>query len=312
MNIKTSLLSILSLLVIGFFLQSCNAKQTKTTPEVLSGSVLWEVSGNGLKESSYILGSFHVETEEALKNIKGLNGAFDTSKQVVGEMNMAEAMSQMAMMQQAMMMPEGNNYKTLLSEEDYLFLDKKLTETLGAGLNQFGILNPAALSNVYALFLINKAMDKGMMNPNDGMDTYFQTKGKENGKNIVGLETAEDQIKTLFGSKSTTQQLDDLLCSMKNEDYSVNDVLKLLKAYKEGDLTTMYAMVEDDTNNPCPLGQDFENKILHERNNNWMKVLPTLMKEQSNFVVVGALHLAGETGLLQQLVNQGYTVSPIN
>lgn len=36
------------------------------------------------------------------------------------------------------------------------------------------------------------------------------------------------------------------------------------------------------------------------------------MKDQSLFVAVGALHLVGKTGLVQQLREKGYTVTPVN
>jgi uncharacterized protein YbaP (TraB family) len=51
--------------------------------------------------------------------------------------------------------------------------------------------------------------------------------------------------------------------------------------------------------------------LLDERNNQWIEQLPKLMKEQSLFVAVGALHLTGESGLVNQLRKKGYTLTPI-
>lgn len=310
MNIKTSYFAIFVLLLYGILFSSCSSA-SKSTPEVLSGSVLWEVSGNGLDKSSYILGSFHVETEEALQDIQGLNPAFEASTQVVGEIDMASYMQNIAALQEAMMMPDGISYKELLSEEDYAFLDNKLKTSVGAGLDQFGAFNPAALYNIYSLTLVNKIMGKNILNPSEGMDTYFQTKGREKGKSIIGLETAEHQIDVLFNSRTTEEQLADLLCAMKNDESTEADILKLIKSYKEGNLLAMNEMIKDDANNPCPTNKNFENALLHDRNNNWMKIIPELMQSQSNFIVVGALHLVGDTGLLKQLVDKGYTVTPV-
>jgi len=52
--------------------------------------------------------------------------------------------------------------------------------------------------------------------------------------------------------------------------------------------------------------------LLDDRNNYWMQQLPGLMKDQSLFVAVGALHLVGKSGLVNQLKEQGYTVTPVN
>jgi uncharacterized protein YbaP (TraB family) len=52
--------------------------------------------------------------------------------------------------------------------------------------------------------------------------------------------------------------------------------------------------------------------LLDDRNNHWIHQLPGLMKEQSLFVAVDALHLVGESGLVNGLRKMGYTVIPIN
>jgi uncharacterized protein YbaP (TraB family) len=51
--------------------------------------------------------------------------------------------------------------------------------------------------------------------------------------------------------------------------------------------------------------------MIHDRNAAWLRQLPTLMNAQPTFVAVGAMHLAGETGLVEGLRKQGYTVSPL-
>ena len=43
-----------------------------------------------------------------------------------------------------------------------------------------------------------------------------------------------------------------------------------------------------------------------------MQQLPKLMKEESLLVAVGALHLAGKSGLVNQFKDKGYTVIPVN
>jgi uncharacterized protein YbaP (TraB family) len=49
--------------------------------------------------------------------------------------------------------------------------------------------------------------------------------------------------------------------------------------------------------------------LLVERNNNWLPKIERLIKQpEEKFILVGALHLIGEDGLLQQLKNRGYQV----
>ena len=48
-----------------------------------------------------------------------------------------------------------------------------------------------------------------------------------------------------------------------------------------------------------------------DRNRDWMKHIPTYIKNKSTFIAVGAAHLPGEEGLIQLLRDAGYTVEPM-
>ena len=51
--------------------------------------------------------------------------------------------------------------------------------------------------------------------------------------------------------------------------------------------------------------------LLDDRNNHWVQELPALMQEQPLFVAVGALHLVGKNGLVNQLRARGFTLTPV-
>ena len=306
---KIYLFAILLSLVVA--LSSCN-KNTKQTPDELSGSLLWEVSGNGLPQSSYILGSYHVETKDFVEeNVRGIKEAFAASNNVVGEVDMADMMSQIPAMQAAMAMPADTTYQMLLSLEDYNFLDEKFKGSFGAGLDQMGQLKPSAISMIYFLMQYSKLTGKNLSDPNAGMDIYFQNEGKKLNKKVMGLETAQEQIDLLYGFEPLQKQALDLVCGMKNEEYTVGAIQKLDSIYRTQNLTAMNELSNDTINDPCFTGNEFMSKLTTDRNNNWMKQLPQLLQDDSNFIVVGALHLCGEDGILQQLVDKGYTVTPV-
>ncbi|MBN3860466.1 hypothetical protein GKC56_08160 [Neisseriaceae bacterium PsAf] len=52
-------------------------------------------------------------------------------------------------------------------------------------------------------------------------------------------------------------------------------------------------------------------EMLDKRNLHWVPTILSLLPKQKNFFVVGLLHLYGATGLVQQLREHGYTVTPI-
>ena len=60
---------------------------------------------------------------------------------------------------------------------------------------------------------------------------------------------------------------------------------------------------------PPKLQAWLEQTLLAERNRNWVKQWPGLPNE--SFIVVGALHLYGEQGLLALLEQQGWRITPL-
>jgi uncharacterized protein YbaP (TraB family) len=51
-------------------------------------------------------------------------------------------------------------------------------------------------------------------------------------------------------------------------------------------------------------------KLLFERNHKWMQQLTSL--SNTSFVVVGAMHLYGEQGLLDELRKLGYSICEVD
>ena len=52
--------------------------------------------------------------------------------------------------------------------------------------------------------------------------------------------------------------------------------------------------------------------LLVKRNNNWMPHIEKMLTDKpKEFVLVGALHLAGEDSVLTMLKNKGYTITKL-
>ena len=57
--------------------------------------------------------------------------------------------------------------------------------------------------------------------------------------------------------------------------------------------------------------QDFEAALLTKRNQNWIPLIETFIKEKSSFIAVGAAHLAGDEGVIKLLKEAGYKLTPL-
>jgi len=272
-----------------------------------SGSVLWKISGKDLSKPSYLLGTLHFKPREYLDSIPGAKAAFESCEQIVGEIPMSDMAALQAQMMQAMKMPSDTTYKTLYSDEDYKFVSDQLTSFLGAGLEQMGFMKPAAVQ----LVVVARAYMKYFPNINltNTLDIRIQSDATKEQKPVLGLETADDQIYALFGIMSLQRQADVLLCGLKNMAQSMARMPELLDAYDRCDLNKLYQQMEDDDN--CPSTPSEKDALVKDRNNAWVKKLPEIMKDKASFIAVGALHLAGEYGLLNLLEKAGYRVEPV-
>ena len=65
-----------------------------------------------------------------------------------------------------------------------------------------------------------------------------------------------------------------------------------------------------------PMIQDFPKiyqALLVQRNNDWIDKIESLLNtKEKEFILVGALHLAGEEGLISQLSDLGYKIEQMD
>jgi uncharacterized protein YbaP (TraB family) len=269
--------------------------------------VLWKISGKDLSKPSYLLGTLHFKPGEYLDSIPGARAALQSCEQIVGEIPMTDMANVQMKMMQAMMMTPDTTYKMLYSDEEYRLVSEKLVSLTGAGLEQFASLKPAAIQlTVVAMAYMKYFPD---MNLTNTLDIRIQTDATKEQKPVIGLETADDQIYALFGVMNLQRQADVLLCGMKHLDESMALLPELINAYNQSDLNKLIQFQYADE--ICPSTPEEKNALNKNRNNAWMKNLPEIMKDKSSFIAVGALHLAGEEGLLNLLEKAGYKVEPV-
>jgi len=288
--------------VLAFVLLSINNLACSRTNVAKTGALLWKISGKDLDKPSYILGTFHLKPAEFLDSIPGARVALLSAEQVVGEITMNDMSHS-----QATKMPSDTTYQMLYSEEDYHFVNEQLTASLGTGLDKFGKWMPAEIKIMYVMTTYQKYLPD--VNFANVIDIAVQNMATENNKPVLGLETVDDQISALFGSP-LKRQAESLLCLLKNQDAIIAQAKSLIEAYNHFDLNRIDELVMAD-DDPCQISREEMDRLNKNRNNNWMKILPGMMKEKSSFIAVGAAHLAGEEGLLNQLERLGYQVEPV-
>jgi uncharacterized protein YbaP (TraB family) len=269
-----------------------------------NAQLLWKVSGNGLAKPSYLFGTHHLIEQSQIANFDKAASICKETDAVIGEMDLSDMAGIQAKIMQGAML-QGTTYKELLSSEDYALVDNEFKQLMGAGLDQMGMMKPMMLTTIYALVVYMKMT--GAAKQPEAIDLFFQKTAKDNGKKVIGLETADQQTDILFNTLPVKRQAEVLVKSIKEKQKDMEDMKNLNTAYLAGDLQKAEAIDKDDDT----MTQDEKKIMIDNRNDNWIKQLPALFREQSCFVAVGFLHLAGNSGLISQLKKAGYTVEPI-
>jgi uncharacterized protein len=267
------------------------------------GQLLWKISGNGLNKSSYLFGTHHLIDKELIPQFDSIMAVCGQSGAVVGEMDLKTPGMQKKMMQGAVM--KGKKMKDLVSASDYQLLDTEFKSVMGVGMSVLGSFKPMMLMSMHQLVLYLKST--GSKKQPTAVDDLFQKQARAAKKKVIGLETLETQMNILFNNISLERQAEILLYEVREKEQMLTELKELNSVYISGDLEKMKELdVDDESMNP-----EERKMLVDDRNLNWIKQLPVLLKEQSCFVAVGCLHLVGDNGLINQLRLKGYTVEPV-
>ncbi len=288
---KTNLFKSLFFTLVLFFVVS-------TTFGFQSGdnSLLWKISGNGLQEESYLFGTIHIICKSKFKMDDRIENAFKNTDKLALEINMADP-DLMSEMQQLSMNPGMKNIQDEFSEEDAASIDDFLKDNYGVGLAQLGILKPFVLSS---MIMVKKL-------PCDEQSSYeifFMERAKEQEKEIAGLETVAFQM-GIF-DQIPQKSLIDELAKMINEPDGMEEFDDMVAAYQNEDINALYTLITKNE-----MFSEYGDILLKERNENWIPVIETIIREESTFIAVGAGHLGSESGVIELLRKAGYTIEPV-
>lgn len=270
--------------------------------------LLWKVTDSNSGKTSYVFGTHHFAPLSLLDSIKGLDAALQNADKVYGELDMQAAMDPSALMgmQQMMMAPADSTIDKVLTTKQLADLNMAWAKygTDQIPLNALYVLKPAGLSTQLAALMSAKVLPD--INVGQGIDNELQVRARKAGKQVAGLETMEFQTNMLLGDP-ISKQAEDLVETIEDIDAEAGKLVRLTNAY----LAQNYKDIETICAESVLKNPESAEKMIISRNNNWMKQLEPEMKNTNLLVVVGAGHLVGDKGILNQLKQAGYTVTPV-
>lgn len=271
---------------------------------------LWKVSDEN--SSVWVLGSIHFADSSFYPLDSVVETAFVNAEELAAEININDdSVSQdvaKKMLKQGVL-PNGTTLDQVLPEGMW-----KTIDSLCLAWNYPPILLKRFRPWFAATTLSGIAFQRAGIDPNYGIDAVLLERAANEGKTIVGLETAEEQVNAvadtgtsdsagIFYMKTTLREISEL-DSM---------VAQIIRAWKTGDVELMRkAMNEDEFVDEADstVQKDFEERIYTSRNAKMAESIEEFLKDDRKvFVVVGAAHLTlDDDNVISLLQKKGFTV----
>ena len=302
---------------------------------------LWQISGNGLLQKSYLFGTCHGEghnfTREEVFSFAGLEDALKSVKAVLFEGGMNTDISKadsVAVFEEVKKvtafianprpehsMPEGSNYESLFdSIQQFKRVDivlTKLAERLNNG--EYFKKSPRYWYSLLALTNLHQAAK--LQTNVTYVDYILKQEAEERGIDIGYVEETTKagltMLSSLFASidtmsmKHQADALYHLLENIAHKDKQQIFLEGVTKVYLENDTCKMDSYIREADMVPGAESEDDQKELLYDRNVAWIPVIKQNITERPCMVAVGCRHLLGSESLIAMLRREGYKVEAV-
>ncbi len=266
----------------------------------LAGTSLWQVRDGD--RVMYLGGTVHVLAAADYPLPEAFDRAYEQADRLVFETDMQAINSpafQLQMMQR-LTYNDGRSLKDELGARAYGAL-QAYSHKRGLPMAMLEQFRPAMVSLVIVMTELERLGINGT-----GVDEHFYRRARNDGKAVGQLETPQAQLAFIAGMGRG--QEDALILNSLRDAEQVAEMMAGMKAaWRSGDLAQLAKLGLE------PMRRDYPGlykELLVKRNQAWLGKLERILKNpDTELVLVGAMHLVGREGLLEQLRARGYKIT---
>ncbi len=259
---------------------------------------LWRVQGSST--THYLLGSMHLLPSSADSLPDALEQAYDDADGLVFETDIGALQSRDVQLQLLAAAHADHGLERVIGIALYRRVQARAHQ----------LQMPMSLCGHYrpwfcAISLDIYAFRKAGFSDEYGVDEHFYSEAVTDGKAVHWLESPTQHL-ALFTAMDTAQSLVFLRAALDQRNDKLDDPQMLYRAWRDDDTTRIAAL---DRQLRAQYPQIYQ-RLIAARNRAWMPQLRRLLDgDKPQMIVVGAAHLVGPDGLVQQLRAQGYQVT---
>jgi uncharacterized protein YbaP (TraB family) len=286
-----------TLCVSGLFALTSLAAQppSAATPH----HALWSLKGK--TNTVYLLGSVHfLKPSDELP--QAVDAAYRDAEKLMMEIDMDD-LDPLATQQLTLdlgLLPDDRTLESEVGAETYRKVSAQARE-----LN----LDPALLNRfqpwLAAMTLVQLQLMRQGLNPDSGVEQRLTTRAVDDGKEILGLETLEQQL-GMLASLPRDQQREFLLYSVEDAERAAREVDELIAAWHVGDTTSLARLLAEGFDKY----PDLYRPLTVDRNRKWISSIEQVLGARDDYlIVVGTLHLVGKDSVIELLQDKGHRVT---
>ncbi len=236
----------------------------------------------------YMLGTVHVMRPNVEWKIGPVKRAYDASEEVVLEMIPPSDAEMQQMTLARGIDRDGPPLTQKLDGPTRAKYQAAMTK-LGLPVAQFEMMQPWLAATVMG---VTMWMKEGF-DPNSGVDKKIKEAAQKDGKKLVGLETAEQQLGFLADMPEPVQ-IRFLASGLDEMDEGRSVIERMMTAWSEGKPDDLAKLLNEGMDEVPEVGKT----LLDDRNARWAEWIDQRMKQPGTVLMaVGAGHLAGKNSV---------------
>jgi uncharacterized protein len=276
------------------------------------GAIWWKIEKSGIAKPSWLLGTMHVTDKRVIDSAEKIRDELATSDILLVELSeiadKRALATKFASLTDKLQMPEGRSLWDLVPDPDepairYHPSVAMMPDVYLSRLQPWVVLQSISVPICEMMRQTVKVT----------LDEAVAKIAIENNVELRGLETVEEQINVL-SSQSLEDQAKGLIAHSKVKISSEDIFATMIDLYLQKNITALMPMMMRAPGVKEQMEQETAKKLMFDlidkRNRIMFDRSLEHVQKGGAFIAVGALHLPGETGLVQLLLDAGYTVTP--
>ena len=264
---------------------------------------MWQTQG--VQNKIFILGSIHLLRPSDYPIPSVIYDAYDEAETLIMELDMddMDPMVTQAIVLQLGMNADGETLEDILGARDYakavsLANDIEIPLAMLSGSKPW-----LAAVTVETLMLTRVGFD-----PSRGIEMHLTARAANDNKNVLGLETVQQQIEILAGLSMDAQR--EMLMQTLEEGGQIETSLDdIIVAWRSGDIEYLDETLLSEMEG----SRELYKKIVVDRNRNWVQQIDALLDDDDDYlIIVGTMHLVGDDGVPSLLKKRGLKVQQMN